>query len=300
MTESSSKAEETKLPTRAKLWWPAALLLSFVNWSVDFYPRLTSGRRMRSVKTEAIIAQHVEATTDWARLKATREELDDAIALAKASLDEVKAQTEYQDQKATRLLTVTTFLSALSAGLYAAFNGAHPMAAIWSDGPVAGWLQVGAHLAFLAFVVAVLGGMLITFHATRTRFKYPSEATAKKESGSTRSFLFFREVIGVTPTGWAQSFVAAAADGADVTLRTDLKVDYLKNYVGEAYLIAAKTADKLRYLEPAQSLLAWALRCLLIFVVLIAVITAKWPAAGSKPTQIEGTAGKPLSVKVVR
>jgi len=49
---------------------------------------------------------------------------------------------------------------------------------------------------------------------------------------------------------------------------------YLSNYVGEAYLVAAKTADKLRYLEPAQSLLAWALRALILFVICVAMSQA--------------------------
>ncbi|NYF30666.1 hypothetical protein [Sphingopyxis sp. JAI108] len=201
--------------------------------------------------------------------------IDDAIDLAKMSFSEVKEQTEYQDQKATRLLTVTTFLSALSGALFAAFSTAYPlkMLAILSGG----WrfALLFAYLSFLVFVIAAIGGALITFHATRTRFKYSKEATAARQKGHTRSFLFYREIIAVSPQGWADSFIKKA-DGKTI-LHADLKEKYFKNQVIETYLIAAKAADKLRYLGPAQSLLAWALRSLLLFVILIAAIQAFLP-----------------------
>lgn len=219
------------------------------------------------------------------QLTAPEMTLDDAIDLAKASLDEVKAQTEYQDQKATRLLTVTTFLSALSGALFASFSGNYPLR--MADSLSAWWRAAlyGAYATFVLFVLAAVAGALVTFHATRTRFKYSKEATAKRQAGPTRSFLFFREMIGVSPQGWANSFVVAR-DGKAL-LRPQLKEEYFKNYVAEAYLIAAKTADKLRYLGPAQSLLAWALRCLLVFVILIALIQAYIPKQPAVPTDVK-------------
>ena len=160
-------------------------------------------------------------------------------------------------------------------------------------------------LVILAFVLFALGGALVTFHATRTRFKYPATATVAKQAGPTKSFLFFREIIGVTPAGWADSFVTVAtvADGKPAAvLRADLKIEYLKNYVGEAYLIAAKTADKLRYLQPAQSLLAWALRCLLLYIVLLTLTQAMVKPTKPAPAAIKVevvTAPQPLAVRVV-
>ena len=107
-------------------------------------------------------------------------------------------------------------------------------------------------------------------------------------------------MVGVTPTAWANSFVTPPKGATGkALLRPDLRVEYLKNYVNEAYLIAAKTADKLRFLEPAQSLLAWALRCLLVFVVLFTIVNANWQGPPTKPTQVEGPAGRPIPVKAV-
>jgi hypothetical protein len=300
MSGNPDSARQKDLPTGAALAWPNALWLAIRNKPIDFYPRLIDDGEFKTRDNYTIIKQHVAATDDWDGIK-NDASLDKAIELAKASLNEAKAQTEYQDQKATRLLTVTTFLSALSAGLYAAFNTAHPIAAIYDNGRVAAALQMAAHLAFVLFVLAVLGGMLITFHATRAQFKYPDTATVERQDASTRSFLFFREMVGVTPAAWANSFVTPAADATGKPqLRSDLKIEYLKNYVGEAYLIAAKTADKLRFLEPAQSLLAWALRCLLAFVLLIAVISVIWQSASAGPTQVEGPNGGAVPVKVVK
>lgn len=104
---------------------------------------------------------------------------------------------------------------------------------------------------------------------------YPRNATVTSQGGPTRSFLFFREMIGVTPASWANSFVEG--QGKDAKIKSDLKLAYLKNYVCEAYLVAAKTADKLRYLEPAQVFLGWALRFLLIYVLLLAVVSTVLP-----------------------
>ena len=61
--------------------------------------------------------------------------------------------------------------------------------------------------------------------------------------------------------------------------------------MSEAYLIAAKTADKLRYLQPAQSLLSYALRCLMVYVLLLAWVMTH--LVSTKPTN------PPTEVKIV-
>ncbi|APG86989.1 hypothetical protein SAMCCGM7_pB0274 (plasmid) [Sinorhizobium americanum CCGM7] len=46
---------------------------------------------------------------------------------------------------------------------------------------------------------------------------------------------------------------------------------YLKNYITEAYLVATKVADKLRYLEPAQQLQSWAIKALIFWLIALSV-----------------------------
>lgn len=90
---------------------------------------------------------------------------------------------------------------------------------------------------------------------------------------SAKSFLFFREIIEVTPEEWAQSFLENGGP-LDRTrkFRNDLGLAYLRNYIIESYLVAAKVADKLRYLMPAQTVLSFSIKILLAWLA-IATIT---------------------------
>lgn len=267
---------DTKVKTKAELGWPLASLLSFVNWNTDFFPRLSDGNRAATKRTDAIIAEMAAAMGSWSTVdqKDVDGHLKDVLELAKASLVEVKAQTEYQDQKATRLLTVTTFLSALFGALFASFSGRYPLTLAWPFANLSreSGIVAIAYLAFALFVLAALFGALVTFHATRTRFKVAGTTTVGRQDGPVRSHLFFQQISDVTPRAWAGSFVTVDSEGGSpAQLNQQLRMSYLRNYVTEAYLVAAKTADKLRYLEPAQSLLAWALRMLVLFVVFAAI-----------------------------
>lgn len=272
---SHSGAQPAKMRTGASLSSLGAVGRALWNVEIDFYPRLGTDK-IKSVSSDEIILEMAKAMKAWETIPPSHKDLDKAIELAKASLNEAKQQTEYQDQKATRLLTVTTFLTALAGAFFTAFGSDYPLRTIGSASGPSFFFLVATYLAFVMFVLCALTGALVTFHGTRTRFKYPAEATVSRQVGPTRSFLFFREIIGVSPTGWANSFVDVTEERGRIecTLRPDLKVQYLKNYVGEAYLVSAKTADKLRYLEPAQNLLAWALRLLLLYIILLVGVTA--------------------------
>ena len=132
-------------------------------------------------------------------------------------------------------------------------------------------------MLFGLFVISALSGALVTFHATRTRFKYPEEESIASQEKDPRSHLFFSVLLRVRPRAWARSFVndvVKNVEGSGATIRPDLRQRYLQNLVTETYLVAAKTADKLRYLQPAQSLLATSLRCLFAWLILLGVIGA--------------------------
>lgn len=280
--------------TKATIWPLGAIVRSLANRNIDFYPRISRDGKIADLKGPKLVPELVKATANFEKLVFDQKfTIDDAIDLAKASLEESKQQTEYQDQKASRLLTVTSFVSALSGALLASFNSSFPIESLH---PFSNWhhaVLAIAYILFLLFGLSALSGALVTFHATRTRFKYPKEAIAEKQSGPSKSMLFFREIIGVSPQGWANSFITTedkpgVGDQPSISakLKDDLKTTYLRNYVIEAYLVAAKTADKLRYLEPAQSLLAYALRFLLGFVILFGVATCLFEPTRSAPRPV--------------
>ena len=228
--------------------------------------------------------------------------LDDALALARKSLDEVKGQTEYQDQKATRLLTITTFLSALSGALFVRFNDSYPLGSISSLPLWSRLVIIAGYMLFGLFIISAISGALVTFHATRTRFKYPEEESITSQEKDPRSHLFFSVLLRVRPRAWARSFVKDV-EGATATIRSDLRQRYLQNLVTETYLVAAKTADKLRYLQPAQSLLATSLRCLFAWLILLGVIGAsvssiKPPVAPVEVRLVPAGAPIPVIAKV--
>lgn len=276
-----------------------ALARSISNVGLDFFPKL-DGAATDAASAEMIMPDLSKAMAGWDSLNGAKDcSIDEALELAKASLAEVKAQTEYQDSKASRLLTVTSFVSALAGFMFTAFSSGYPIDSLDISAHRHHLLPVATYLAFLLFVLSALGGALTTFHATRTRFKYPISPRPNQQ-GTAVSFLFYGGIVGVSPTAWAESFVDDK--GGAVRFR-DLKLQYLRNYVGEAYLIAAKTADKLRYLQPAQSMLSWALRFLVLFALLYAATVLVVPPTKPEPKPVSvllDKGGGPVRISVVR
>lgn len=257
---------------------------------MDFYPRIKEASgKIETLPTDELLIQFSAASANWKQIPADKD-LDAAIGLARQSLNEVKAQTEYQDQKAGRLLTVATILSALSGLLFTRFNDAFPVKTVLVLDVTARLLVALTYFAFMLFVFAVLCGALVTFHATRTRFKYDvDESPAKDEPPKSR--LFYDPILAATPAAWAESFVAKKQNGAAETpiVNPELSSLYYRDLVGETYLVAAKAADKIRYLEEAQRLFAWALLFLLGWLVLLVAVSllVEAPPAEVKPTIVK-------------
>ena len=298
MTQSTSTTNSREppspetVPTEARLGPLAAIWNSLWGREIDFYPRIAAAGKAETMKTDDVLKEYNITTQGWDRIDNTK--IDDMLQLARKSLDEVKAQTEYQDQKATRLLTVTTFLSAMSGLLFTRFQDAYPMTQITKADYYYDALLIACYFAFYGFVVTALSGALVTFHATRTRFKYVKDETISKQEKDPKSLLFYSALIRVRPRAWANAWVApktTLAGDPVPFLRADLQQRYLQNLVGETYLVAAKTADKLRYLDPAQRLLAYSLRCLFVWLILLGAINVTLPSTKlpttppeSKPT----------------
>src|SRR3546814_10076355 len=83
------------------------------------------------------------------------------------------------------------------------------------------------------------------------------------------------------------------------TRRSSDLLRYLRNYIVESYLVAAKVAEKLRYLQPAQIILSWSIRILLVWLILVAATMALVPAKGPSWTvlvsAVENVLGTPTS-----
>jgi hypothetical protein len=249
--------------------------------TASYFPRFkdASGAARRIAEPQ-IVTEIVQALEDL-RLPAGFE-LDPYLTRGRETLDEVKGLTEYQDQKATRLLTIVTFLSALSGAFFSRFADAYPLYRLLEISPfcASSVLVLLTYLGFIIFALSAACGALVVFHATRTRFKYPSleiddAGTRESHPGS---YLFFSDIIELRPARWAQAFtVPDVTAPSGRTLDPELALRYLKNYIVESYLVAAKVADKLRYLQPAQDILAFAVRMLVIWIVLFALTTATVP-----------------------
>lgn len=255
--------------------------------TIDFYPKILVDGTTKLLTSHQIIEEFARASEHWAELE-DDDALDDALKLARESLDEVKSQTEYQDQKATRLLTVTTFVTALSAALFARLADGYPFDKIMDQ---QWWMTAivgAAYLLFGTFLMYSLFGALVTFHATRTRFKYKRHSHVSAESGPAPSRLFYQGIVKVRPSVWGLDFVGPKPAGTDkLRINPALKANYLADMVGETYLIACKTADKLRYLDPAQRLLATALKCLIVWILLLAALAILPHEKVTQPTTVK-------------
>lgn len=285
-----------KNPADLGIW--KAVICAVRGRPTDFYPRVTGGNgAINTLATDDILKEFGDASAGWTKLAADAK-LDAAIGLARQSLMEVKAQTEYQDQKAGRLLTVATIFSALSGLLFTRFNDAYPVRGTWVSNVPWRFLALLTYVPFILFVLAVLCGALVTFHATRTRFKYEQIETAAADDSSPNSRLFYIPILGVRPSAWARSFVATQQTGtkAALILNPELSQLYFRDLVGETYLIAAKAADKIRFLEEAQRLFAYALRFLLLWLFMLALVSifvAPLPA-DLKPTLVQLVPGSTM------
>ncbi|MCC8968911.1 hypothetical protein [Bradyrhizobium brasilense] len=189
------------------------------------------------------------------------EALDRVHDGAKASLAEVKALTEYEDGKASRLLTIIAFLSALVGAVFTRFATDYP----WPGfGPFnedqLSYLTIAAYLGFFAYVILVTASVLIFLSAVKPRFNIP-ESWKGSNVNRPASTLFYEGILKVTAPAWGQTFIDIGSKNEG----KDLKALYAKCYIAESHLVADKVAVKLRLLKPAVGMLQAAMWVLLAF-----------------------------------
>jgi hypothetical protein len=183
---------------------------------------------------------------------------------ARASMNEVKSLTEYEDGKISRLMTVVAFLSAVVGAVFTRFASEYrwPGFSAFAWGP--DWLLPAAtYTTFFLYVVIVTASVLVLLGAIRPTFNVPDTWKGRAHAGLPRSMLFYQGILGVTAPKWAEAFEQTA--GADGAL---LKKYYAKCYITEAYLIAEKVALKLRVASRGVCALQFAMGILLLFFLL--------------------------------
>jgi hypothetical protein len=229
-----------------------ALRGSLLGKSVSYHPRESGGK----INTLDVISRIKGGLGCPSKVE------DEQVDRAKDSLAEVKGQTEYQDAKAARLLTIVAFLTAAVGVLFGKFVDVYPLHEHIDAGGLPAVLVATTYASLGAYLILIACGAMITFQAIATRFVWPGETDAADQD-KVRSPLFFQQIMRTKPDAWGTAF-ASSSDA--------LKTLYYESLVVETYLVAAKVADKVRYLEPAQRLLLYAIRVLL-FAFLLAILT---------------------------
>ena len=258
-----------------------ALWGSLFDLDASYYPRRAAAAN--KISSEEMLEQIGSA------LHSVNFEIEDSkrftdykvlIDRVKDSLEEVKKQTEYQDGKAGRLLTIVAFLTAAVGTVFSKFIDLYPLHNGTASVSETSWWIVATYAMFGLYLLLVGAGAMVTFHAMSSRFVWPGGSNLA-DKDKVRSVLFYQEIIRTKPEAWGKAF---AGD------KTELLATYYKNYVAEAYLIATKVADKLRYLDPGQRLLLLGIRVLLALFVLIIVTFAVLP-----PTKTDAKAATAAS-----
>jgi len=252
-----------------------AIVEAFVGRPITYFPRsaATGNDRIDDGVVIAAIEKEISkiATDDG--------KLDDALKLARESLNEVTKHTDYQDGKATRLLTIVTFMSAFSSLLFNRLADGYPLSMVETERIGRSALIVASYGLFAAFALLATFGALVTFHAIRSRFRYPTRTRAEAPG----SLVFWMPISWTEPKNWGQAYIDP---DADCKIAPDIKLKYLRNYIVETYLVGVKVADKVRMLEPAQRLQSWAIKALILWIIVTSFVFAFVPPAKKESNSV--------------
>ncbi|MDA9393085.1 hypothetical protein WN73_21445 [Bradyrhizobium sp. CCBAU 45394] len=176
----------------------------------------------------------------------------------------MKALTEYEDGKASRLLTIAAFLSAAVAAVFTRFATDYPWPGFGAvDTDRLSVLTIATYAAFFAYVLLVTVSVLIILSAVKPRFNIPKTWTAGSKVDRPPSMLFYKGILDVTAPTWGEAFIGLGTNKGE-----ELRAYYAKCYIAESYLVAEKVADKLRLLSPGVATLQAAMWVLVVFFTL--------------------------------
>ena len=185
-------------------------------------------------------ASLVKLLREWEIPEGREQEVHD---MALASLDQVKASTEYDNAKA--LLTIVAFLTALAGAVFNRFSASYDLPR-WHE-IARNWDYIWPALTYAmfgAYAVIVAGSAFAIFGAMKPTFG-PSASRA----GRPTVMGFHERLLDTHPRMWGQSFVDLT--GESHSRRDSLKAHYAKQYILETYLVAEKVALKLKKAAPA-------------------------------------------------
>jgi hypothetical protein len=197
--------------------------------------------RKSGLPTAKDTASLLDLLNEW-RIPEGREEA--VHDMARASLDQVKASTEYDNAKA--LLTIVAFLTALAGAVFNRFSATYDLPRLHEI--LRNWDYVWPALTYAMFggyAVIVAGSAFVIFGAMKPAFFTRDDSCA----GRPPVLGFHERLLDTTPHLWGQSFVdltGGSAAGPD-----NLKAHYAKQYILETYLVAEKVAVKLKKAAPA-------------------------------------------------
>jgi hypothetical protein len=180
------------------------------------------------------------------------------LAQTARSLDTVTKLTQYEDEKANRLLTAIAFLSAFVATLFATIPNRFPPGSIdklWNEGlHVRSMLLESDYGLFCLYAVLVSVGVSMILYGVQPRFNLPKVPTSKK---GPKSLLFYRFIIETVPEEWGKAFSGVSSH--------DLEMQYVKNSIVETYLVAQKIPVKIKWVTRG-------VRCFLAAALVVTVL----------------------------
>lgn len=166
-----------------------------------------------------------------------------AESLSKESLESVTRLTEYQDDKANRILTAAALLATLAGVLYSALaprdtsqNVVFTSSKLSTGAQILLW---GFHGLFAAFCLCVAVGTFLVILGIRPRFRLPVAADGKPSVIG--SPLFAIDIAKRSIADWTSLFASKS--------EADLSCHYTRSRVLEIHLVAEKVVEKLRVVQ---------------------------------------------------
>lgn len=202
----------------------------------------------------------------------TATDLEIYHSLTSRSLDSVIHLTEYEDQKANRILTASAFLSALAGVIFSTLvpkyeNGTILLTQHWNF-PV--WCY---YISFSLYIVCLLLGSFLVIYALAPRFKNPLAWNENVPGSEPGSLLFFEKLLENRPKTWIEFYSKKTF--------IELQTKYIKGNIAESYIISQKIRDKLAYLQPGISLLNTAVLILIFWFACCMFLINSSPVIGN-------------------